>query len=100
MKSSTLLRKARNLLQKKGWCRQHEAKDKNGTPVDPLSKTAVSFCAAGAMERVGCQDDVRTHFQEVCGDEVEYFNDNIATDKRHVIRMFNKAIKLAKQKGD
>ena len=39
------------LSSSKKWVRGHFAKDKDGMSVDPSDRTAVCFCAAGALMR-------------------------------------------------
>lgn len=53
-KKATKLRSARALISNPdNWCRNALAVDKSGKLVMPKSRTAVKFCAVGAIEKFG-----------------------------------------------
>jgi hypothetical protein len=49
IKPSVILEQARVLVEK-GWCQEFAAKNANGDSVAAISKSAVRFCPAGAIE--------------------------------------------------
>ena len=100
MKTVTILKKARALIAQPGkWTRHAYAKNKLGSEVDPLDKTACKFCGLGAVRKVtktksdydnACFDAIHTLNLAVNG-EFFRFND-VANDKRQVLRIFDRAI--------
>jgi hypothetical protein len=52
MKTSTVLKRAKKLLETKGWTQRTKAVDKHGAVVSPASRKATRFGALGAVERV------------------------------------------------
>lgn len=56
MKTSTVLKRAKRLLETKGWTQGWYARDKGGNETSPLSDEAVCFCSVGAVERAAGAD--------------------------------------------
>ena len=110
MKTSTILGKARELIRLKSkWCDGVEARDKNGDEVDPWDKTAVKFCANGAVLKVVGEKknettedaDIAKNYLDVAAiaegyEDIFDYNDNNGGHKG-VQKLFTKAIKSAKQ---
>jgi hypothetical protein len=104
MKASTILIKARNLIENKGWCQFHLAFDKDGNYADPQSEKACKFSMLGAVSRY-CGDNYQSavnYLQEEASmyigmRSIVLFNDAYAKNKKDVIELFDKAILKAKR---
>lgn len=100
MKPSTILKKARKLVER-GWCRGVAAIDKSGAGVPPRSKSACRWCVSGAIQ-VYDRDEGFTicldFLARAVGSNIICFNDE-QTNKRPVLRAFDRAIKLAISEG-
>ena len=115
MKPSEVLSSAALLLEKSEWLRGRWAKDAEGHDCDPSDPQAIGFCLLGALQAT-CGIDRRVSSN--VGDWDNYgkahgyvsdiaspqhpavFNDQVAKDKRQVVRVLRKASKLAASKGD
>jgi len=87
-------------LVRRGWCRNAPAKDADGKPVGPREKTAVAWCAIGAIQKVcgGPEDgwEARYALRQVLGREtIQDWNDTYARDGEMVAKMFEEAAKYA-----
>jgi hypothetical protein len=52
--------KAYNLINKpQKWCKNYEALDNQGNPVNPINMSACRFCLLGAITRCYQDDDIR-----------------------------------------
>ena len=98
MKTITVLRKAKRLIEK-GWTKRAWARNSHGRAVDAHSRSAVRFCALGAIrlaskgvtaDRVGARDALHSVLEFTSN--IENFNDDPGTKKSDVIRLFNRAI--------
>lgn len=106
-KKINVLRNAIAVLKENKWNRTHSAEDVNGCIVLPTSSHAASFCAIGAVLRVTASQtkkskeehitiirEVNASVCEATGiSELSEFNDFVARDKRHVIRVLEKTVK-------
>lgn len=108
MKTSTVLKKAKALLETKGWTKGHLAEDKDGVPTHSLSTRATCFCAIGAIERacgrepfnalaVGPAIDALTDVLPSSYAEPADYNDAPRRTKAQVLALFDRAIKLAEE---
>lgn len=119
MKNSEILIKAKEIIaDPASWRRVHRATDRNGKVVPATSKSAVCFCAVGAVERalnfkspINDDDavyrlDVVKILDSVVQNLKNYgnpnfiwqFNDRHATKHADVLDVFDKAIRVAKAK--
>ena len=99
-----VLKNARDVIES-GWCRGAYAKNKYGDSCDPLAGTAVEFCAAGALQRVGDPVDTDTYLAAYDALAVAaraqgpypitQFNDKIARNKEDILKLFDDAIAAA-----
>lgn len=94
--------KAKKTLQgRNAWIQDREASDKKGKFVNPRSKTAVQFCASGALNRATRSDNVfwkaRELFIKANGQTPIGYNDTPGRTKTEVVSAIAKAIKLGKQ---
>ena len=87
----------------KGWTQNSEAKNSRGEDVRPGDKTAVKWCALGAMMDLGFSQRIRAkaiiHLGLACQDQasgIMNFNDDVAKKKSQVLAVFDKAIRLAR----
>jgi hypothetical protein len=103
MKISTILTKARDLLEKKKWCKYEFALDEEGNRVSPKSKKACEFCAVGAIMRFTNSTKIFDYLADQTGIEglgartkVINYNDNYADYKERILRLFDRAIRVAK----
>lgn len=104
MKPSTVLKKARKLIER-GWCRGDYAKTKEGRPIPVMHEAAYRFCSLGAIQRVAgatyCNDtDAAVEYLRRSCDEawVHKFND-AQNSKRPVLALYGRAIKLAEKEN-
>lgn len=78
-----------------GWCRHMPAKNAAGKRVGPRERSAVQFCAIGAIQRVcgGPEDgwEARRALREVVCMEISAWNDGIARDAEQVAQAFEEA---------
>lgn len=113
MTAVEILTKARELLARpKAWIKGDYARASNGHPVTSDSKSAVCWCASGALTsaagpffRVNADERIRA--RKALGDAVrkahpkfggvEEFNDASRTRKRDVLALFDLAIRRAKK---
>lgn len=112
MKPSTVLKRALKKIEK-SWSRTSEAvNSKTGDDVEPWAKSADKWCAVGAVKAVLKTHDTNgplafTILADAVPDRSELtnywkiavYNDDDAHNKRDVVRLFNRAIKLAKKEG-
>jgi hypothetical protein len=115
------LKAAKRLLETKKWTKNDYARKANGqTPCNILSKEATCFCAEGALRRVSnvdewdqvsCSNTVFTAadrllntavLQEINSSNeqmyhVNSYNDDKDTTKKDILRIFDKAVDLAKK---
>lgn len=94
VKIATNLRKAANLLEKKGWCRGSFRKyeyDSNGD----MKSEPCAFCAVGALQHVTNfnMHDERFAVEQHGPCNLMTWNDTVAKDKRYVIRLFRRVAK-------
>jgi hypothetical protein len=95
--------KPSEVLTKFGWCKREYAKDKSGERVAENNPTAVRFCAEGAIYRAypGSINAKKRHnildkldsliaTKGVGCNGLTSYNDDIAKDKRYIIRLFKK----------
>jgi hypothetical protein len=91
-----LLRKAANLLERKGWHRGCLARNSTGAKVDIDSPAAESFCLVGAIYKANnesCKDPIRDLTslarlkvsQSIYSKSITGWNDTIASSKEEVI---------------
>lgn len=91
-----VLKAAKWMLENVGWNKGEFAKySPNGTPI--------SFCAAGAINRVEVNNDVlrgraRDKVSKTVGQNLVHFNDHPDTTKEQVLLVFDQAI-TPKKKG-
>ena len=91
MKPSTVLRKARKLIER-GWCRW--TKKRRYRINGPMH-----YCSIGAIEAVGGNKQHKELLRRVLGCGIIAFNDDLDRRKPQVLRAFDRAIKLAEQEG-
>jgi hypothetical protein len=98
---SNILNAAADLLAKpNGWCQGTLARDANGTPVEPESLEACSFCAIGAIEKIapsGTYHAQRARYKlsKVLPDmAISFFNDTKGRTQDDVVAAFRKAASL------
>ena len=103
-----LLMDAKALIAKpKNFCRREVARDASGRPVDLQSPRAVRFCCLGAIWRgndkwprrqiaSNAEDRLRLFVPD---GHIASFNDAPTTTHPIIMRLFNKAILLAKEQG-
>lgn len=99
-----LLEQARELIIV-GWTRDHPAKDKDGNRTCVYGDEACRFCALGAADRVSRNIEggysalafyLRQNLPEGYSVVSEY-NDERQTQKRDIVRLYNRAIKFLKK---
>lgn len=109
MKTVTVLKRAKKLIETKGWTQRVAARDKDGNEADPQSRKASCFCAMGAVERaaLGTKDTVYTtafyHAEEALGlavpaqyhGSIPDYNDAPRRTKAQVLALFDRAIAKA-----
>lgn len=92
-----VLVKARKLIAEVGWCRGSLAKDVRGRPVRYPFRGAAHYCSVGAISKA-CDLDANVYLPAInalritLDDSIGRWNDR-QTDKRTVLRVFDKAIK-------
>lgn len=115
MKTSTVLKRSLDVLNENGWTQGGYARNKWRHQVLPTSPSAVKFCAYGAVCRVTGYDGKNlfleppmfssaTRFltdavRDVTGNHwmsLDDFNDDPQTKREDVVRVFKRAIRLAK----
>lgn len=102
--AKTELMQARALIAKPdGWTTSAFARDDTGTPVDVHDKTAVCFCALGAIARVRCSEKARNLLADAARQvdtvygSILMVNDDPMYGHASVLRMYDKAIELAEE---
>lgn len=91
----TVLQRASNLLETKGWIKRTEAVDKDGNEVPNTSKKAVKFCAYGALDAAKnrISSYIVTNTVEVLegylNGDLTSWNDKKGRTKTQVIHLFN-----------
>lgn len=100
MKTSTVLKRAKNLLITKGWTRRYEARDAHSHAVPYDSPRAARFCIIGACCAVSATESfpARQILCEVAGNGLATFNDSQKSVKP-ILEVFDEAIKLAVERG-
>lgn len=98
MQDSSKLREARELISDPHrWTQGWMATDRDGYPCHPNSKWASSWCTLGALEKVDAtgQDlqDVRDAVPMRWRHKVATYNDVPWHKHRHILRVFDRAIK-------
>ena len=101
--TAKILKKARALIAK-GWCRGAYAKTKTGRRTSRLDKDACRFCSLGAIHRAIGPRGKAGQFERatdallgVIGDKaIPSWNDS-QTNKRPVLRAFDRAIAAAEK---
>ena len=94
------LKRALKLIQK-GWTQGTLARDQKGAEVSSSSRSAVQWCALGALTAYKAADDIEAaQFIRRCiparyDNCVSDWNDSPRRTKQEVISVFKKAIKLA-----
>lgn len=108
--TADVLRKARGYVEK-GWCRNSNALDAAGVEVSPECRAAVRWCMWGAMRRAAdwqrtgdapLDAAMRTLAAATGGDprrSVSAWNDAPRRTQAQVLRVFDKAIKLAEEEA-
>lgn len=91
MKPSTVLKKARKLIER-GWCRY--TKSRRFRVDGPMH-----YCAIGAIEKAGGNTEHRDILRQAIGSGIVRFNDSDGRKKADVLRAFDRAIKLAVSEG-
>jgi hypothetical protein len=102
MKPSTVLKKARKLIEAH-WTRGTYARAANGRRVRAISPVACQFCALGAIRNACRSDNDDSEAAEflreaIGGGLIHEFND-AQTNKRPVLALYDRAIKLAEQEN-
>jgi hypothetical protein len=106
VKPVTILKRAKKLIETKGWCRGIEARDANGKGVDFNSTRAATYCVLGAIAKAG-----GTNLGDIPGDVytalannipgrfqmISEFNDSSTTTKKKVLAAFDRAIASLQQ---
>lgn len=101
MTTAETLRAARTLIER-GWCKRARARDAAGKAVRPTSRTAVRWCAAGAVRKVirarqvysDLNDDIY-YLMVRAGDGIpDVYNDSLP-DQAAALAWFDRAIALA-----
>lgn len=109
MKPSETLAKARELLEDPSrWTRHYYARNKYGDPSSDIQR-GTCWCAIGALLKVrgvnslievyGLQKDVN-YLDQAARCRVSVFNDDPDTTHTDILRLFDKAIELAKENGE
>lgn len=97
------LNKAAEFLDKNGWTQGTYARDKDGNPVDPESKDAVSFCAVGVLDRIKAPNEVYAEVFHYLTNRkhssIPSYNDKYAKDKRYIQRLFRNVAKEMLKNG-
>src|SRR5579872_4136605 len=79
-----------------GWCQGALARTELGSAVGPRSSSAVSWCAAGALEKICTSTFDRNEaryvlYQVICRASIEDWNDIYAKDAEQVARTLEEA---------
>lgn len=102
MKPSTVLKKARKLIER-GWCKGPSAMNAAGEAVSPDSRSACRWCIYGALVRVGksaaVDGYVDDYLTRAIGTNTWFEFNETRRSKRPVLRAFDRAIKLAEKEG-
>jgi hypothetical protein len=92
------LREARALIER-GWCKEAYARGTSGRKVNSQGRSAVCFCAVGAINRVGKYgwdfSPERDLLKRVVGYDPIDWNDAPERTQAEVLAAFDKAIELA-----
>lgn len=103
MKASSCLRRARTILLENDWSQCASARDEEGEPCSVFSDDALGFSALGALWKVGGHPDGEAErLLELSllgvwkGSGVEEYNDAPSRTKDQILRLYDRAIKLAK----
>lgn len=103
-----ILKRARSLLEEKGWTQEVEARDSLGRKVNPTSDSAVCFCTIGAIRRAAfeltgsAQIDAygappTAVIRQVTAGPIVGCNDDPVTDVGHILMMFDFAVLIAEE---
>lgn len=94
------LDKARALVEQ-GWTQGQFARDKNGQMVDPRSEMAVSWCAAGALDRAEASKEAFDAFYEAISARlIVDWNDAFWRTQSQVIDAFKRAAQIARKRAE
>lgn len=100
----SVLMDARKLIgSKKRWTQNANAKSKTGKDVQAESRSAVSWCAYGAVHRcAGTRDSLATDAFRFVDKAAPHnnailYNDKEGRQHRHILSMFGRAIALARK---
>lgn len=110
MTTVDVLRKAKALLQEKGWIQGEFAKDAGGNMCSPFEQAAACFCAWGAIRRAAADGHAETGpsvdalVRAVEGDvptalSLVDWNDAPGQQAAAVLAAFDRAIALAEQEA-
>lgn len=105
MTISDVLNKAADLIEPRGrWTQGHYARTKSGDICSSYDRSAVSWCAIGAIMRIGGKGDVAWDAEGrleafTGGESVGMWNDKSSRRKRDVIAALREAAKLAQEQG-
>ena len=100
-----LLMDAKALIQRpKNWTQRAYSRDAKGKQVGILSSEACRFCAEGTLLRVYDETEVYQSVNRLLRELIAprglvSFNDAPGTTHRDIMRLFNKAIRAAKEQG-
>lgn len=97
-RAADTLRKARALIETKGWAQGWFAFNASGTRVNPWSPEATMFCAAGAMTEADATSDEYNLLASGMGTLppcIVGWNDRRGRTKAEVLSAFDRAIALA-----
>lgn len=105
MDTVKLLKRAKLCLEKNKWIRGSLAKKANGqTACGVLDREAKCFCVMGALYRASGSleyENIVDAVDILCvannTNNLVAFNDHVATSKQQILKLFNKAIELAKK---
>jgi hypothetical protein len=104
-----ILRAARRKIEK-GWCQRVMARDEFGRPSLASSKESTMFCAVGAIysaqrrrttsrdRAIFLLDDAVRAFTRGRHDDIVQFNDSRDRRKIQILAVYDRAIKMAKEK--
>ena len=84
------------------WCTGALAKDLFGKSCVPLSKSAVQYCAIGAVRSLGrisnlSRDRAVVLLNSACSIPIHHFNDR--SEHADIMALYDKAISIAKREG-
>lgn len=101
-----VLKKARKLIETKGWTQVVEARDEDGNAIDYRDERAICFCALGALWRAadGFESDLAVDARATLAscvhtDHIIDWNDRKRRTKEDVLAAFDRAIKKAEKEA-